>query len=103
MIMAAIKTMTKQLGLGNLLMLALCITTASAQQVFIPSCKHITCDYHTFINSALDCDNSRAFFVCQPSFSNEYAHIRARRRRARIFCGLGRGCVGAEMKHTSPI
>ena len=60
--------MTKKLGLGNLLMLALCITTASAQQVFIPSCKHITCDYHTFVNRALDCYYSRAFFVCQPSF-----------------------------------
>ncbi len=71
--MATIMKMTKKLGLGNLLMLALCITTASAQSVFIPSCKHITCDYHTFVNRALDCDNSRAFFVCLPSFSNEYA------------------------------
>lgn len=71
--MATIMKMTKKLGLGNLLMLALCITTASAQQVFIPSCKHITCDYHTFVNRALDCYYSRAFFVCLPSFSNEYA------------------------------
>lgn len=57
---------------GIVLFLA-AFATVTAQSVFIPSCKHITCDYHTFVNRALDCDYSTAFFVCIPSFSREYA------------------------------
>ncbi|MBQ6726188.1 MAG: hypothetical protein IJQ89_06370 [Bacteroidales bacterium] len=70
--MATIMKMTKKLGLGNLLMLALCITTASAQQVFTPETSCSDYEYEKFVVETLVGD-AGLYYMCRPAFTNEYA------------------------------
>ena len=70
--MATIMKMTKKLGLGNLLMLALCITTASAQQVFTPKTSCSDYEYEKLVVETLVGD-AGLYYMCLPAFTNEYA------------------------------
>ncbi|MBR4198683.1 MAG: hypothetical protein IKQ94_07925 [Bacteroidales bacterium] len=70
--MATIMKMTRKLGLGNLLMLALCITTASAQSVFTPETSCSDYEYEKLVVETLVGD-AGLYYMCRPAFTNEYA------------------------------
>ena len=70
--MATIMKMTKKLGLGNLLLLALFMTTASAQSVFTPKTSCSDYEYEKLVVETLVGD-AGLYYMCRPAFTNEYA------------------------------
>ncbi|MBR4803858.1 MAG: hypothetical protein IK032_04400 [Bacteroidales bacterium] len=70
--MATFTKRKRKLVLGNLLLLALFMTTASAQSVFTPKTSCSDYEYEKFVVETLVGD-ARLYYMCLPAFTNEYA------------------------------